>query len=163
MTTRYEFYFNEEYALEHNPALMGIGTSGGYGYTRVLMRCAVENGNMPDARIHFFELCQQTYEETADDALEIGCTVDDLLNQWHTSIMEHPYLDQNKEIWFYLRSVVMEDSQMDMHPDPMVIPTLATIGWVNDDCKSYAEDLRLFIEWVHESGAVDPMDATCIY
>ncbi|GAH37957.1 unnamed protein product [marine sediment metagenome] len=163
MTTRYEFYFNEAYALEHNPALMCLGTSGGYGLTRRAMVQAVENGNMQEGRIHFFLLVQQTYKETSDDALEIGCTVDDLLNQWHSDIVANPNTDANQEIRHYLRTRVMEDSPMDTHPDPMCIPTMATVDWVDSDCTSYAQDLKRHIDWIIDDGFVDPMDPSVIY
>lgn len=164
MTTQYELYFNEEYALKHNPSLIVLGATGGYGVIRAHMRLCVEDGDMPGACIKFFALCQQTYKEIAVDALEIGCTVDDLLNDWFKSIKDFPDLDANQEIVHYLRLVVMEDTPMDLNPDPMRIPTLATHkSWGGFD--TYAQDLRQFIEYLHDGDPdhQDPMDPQCIY
>lgn len=57
----------------------------------------------------------------------------------------------------------MRDSQMDLHPDPMCIPTMATFKeWGEAD--SFANDLRQFIEFIHdENNGVDTLDQTAIY
>lgn len=54
---------------------------------------------------------------------------------------------------------VMQDTQMDLNPDPMCIPTLATYSSFGD-AKSFALDLRNYIEFVLIN---DPMDPVVIY
>jgi len=54
------------------------------------------------------------------------------------------------------------DTEMDLHPDPMCIPTLATFKTLGG-AKSFASDLRQFIEFVLSNDDCDPMSAEEIY
>lgn len=61
------------------------------------------------------------------------------------------------------QSEPMKDTEMDLNPDPMCIPTLATFETMGNQ-KSFALDLRQYIEFVlcteHQ---IDPMNPNAIY
>ena len=56
----------------------------------------------------------------------------------------------------------MTDSPLDLNPDPMVIPTLATFKTLGDS-DSYALDLKGYIEFVLSDDEIDPLSANVIY
>ncbi len=64
---------------------------------------------------------------------------------------------------YKFKTPVMQDTPMDLNPDPMVIPTLATFkSW--GGYKSFALDLKGFIEYMLDNpDTLDSMDSRAIY
>jgi hypothetical protein len=56
----------------------------------------------------------------------------------------------------------MKDTKMDLHPDPMCVPTLATFETLGA-ADSFALDLRQYIEFVLTNSRCDPLNADSIY
>ncbi len=84
---KYELWYNWEYAQEHNPPLMQIGTSGGFGCTRASMMAAVKGGDRLKAGMKFWMLVKQYIIETYHEyALEEGRSLDSLLQEFFTAI-----------------------------------------------------------------------------
>lgn len=79
----YEFFYNWEWAKEHNPRLMSFGTSGGFGCIRAQMIKAVEGGDRVRAEKLFWILIKQSLIETKleDEVIGIG-TFEELLEEW---------------------------------------------------------------------------------
>jgi len=60
------------------------------------------------------------------------------------------------------KTPVMQDTPMDLNPDPMVIPTLATLDWL--DHTTFAEAWRSHINYVlGGNDPVYPLNSNIIY
>ena len=79
-----------------------------------------------------------------------------------TITLERSKVMNNRKIQMELMKEPMKDTLMDLHPDPMVIPTLGD-DWVYNGGSTYVVELRDYIEWVLTSDKVDPMDSAVIY
>jgi len=204
---KYEYWYNWDYAQEHNPKLMHLGTSGGFGLTRRNMIEYVTQGNMERAERCFWKLVQETEWEWQCDT---PCFIQEQ-QEWFERVMRTDVTDEQwDEIRHFIRPKdtipldlssgpdwergfsksnrsdnpdepvpmqqqpysgplkrrypvgIMRDTPMDLNPDPMVVPTMATFKeWGN--AESYAQDLRAFIEYVHDNDAMDPLDPAVIY
>ncbi len=102
---KYEFYYNAEYAKEHNPRLMHIGLSGGFGCIRAMMIKAVEGGDMVRAEQRFWSLMTQSLVEAKleEDIIGVG-TLDELLECWFDNIMD----DDENELFHFIRPVTKD-------------------------------------------------------
>jgi len=60
---QHEIFYNREYALQHNPNLMGFGATGGFGNTRHTMKHHVAEGDMGKAELFFWRLVQESRDE----------------------------------------------------------------------------------------------------
>ena len=175
---KYEYWYNWDYAQEHNPKLMHLGTSGGFGLTRRNMIEYVTQGNMERAERCFWKLVQETEWEWQCDT---PCFIQEQ-QEWFERVMCTDVTDEQwDEIRHFIRPKdttqqepnkaplkrrypvgIMRDTLMDLNPDPMVVPTMATFKeW--GKAESYAQDLRAFIEYVHDNDAMDPLDPAVIY
>ena len=208
---KYEYWYNWEYAKEHNPSLMHIGRTGGFGLTRSNMVEYVAVRERKKAERCFWKLVQETNWEWQKD-LEFDMTLfEQEQDKWFLEVMEG---ERKYDLWDEIRHFIrpkdtipldlsggpdwergfsksnrsdnpdepvpmqqqpysgplkrrypvgiMRDTPMDLNPDPMVVPTMATFKeWGN--AESYAQDLRAFIEYVHDNDAMDPLDPAVIY
>jgi len=62
-----------------------------------------------------------------------------------------------------LKMEPMKDTILDLYPDPMVIVTTQHPDLYMEKGNTYAQELREFIEWVHDNPNCDPLDPTVIY
>jgi len=101
----YEFYYNAEYAKEHNPTLMQIGMSGGFGCIRASMIKAVKGGDMVKAEQLFWALLTQSLVEAKleEDIIGVG-SLDELLECWFDHIMD----DDENELFHFIRPVATD-------------------------------------------------------
>jgi len=82
MSLDYEFYYNWEHAQKHNPSLMMLGTSGGYGRIRANMRDAVRLGQRDLAESYFWQLVQQAQVELREECVVDGESYNYWVEQW---------------------------------------------------------------------------------
>lgn len=162
----YEFWYNWEYAKRHNPKLMCIGTTGGFGAIRMRMRECVHAHNQKKAEECFWSLIDQTIAEMQYDALEEGGRWRDMMNDWLTDVYNRPGVEYNEEIAHFVRpkwrTPMMHDTLMDLEPDDLCIPCIR--GLKIDPSKTFAQEYRDYLEWVHnDQPFIDPMDPANIY
>lgn len=102
----YEFYYNVEYAKEHNPKLMRIGRTGGFGCTRAAMLKAVKGGDMVRAELRFWELIIETLEETYHEyVIPEGRSLEYFINEWLADVWENPQDPHHAELVAFTRPV----------------------------------------------------------
>ncbi len=101
---KYEFFYNADYAREHNPTLMQIGKTGGFGCTRAAMLKAVKGGDMVKAEQHFWELIIETLEETwHNHCIPENRTIRYMINEWLEAIHLTPGDVQWEELIAFTR------------------------------------------------------------
>lgn len=80
---KYEFFYNWDWAKEHNPALLGFGWSGGFGCVRAQMIKAVEGGDRVRAEQRFWQLIRDSLIEAKQEEAYIGIgSLDEMLETW---------------------------------------------------------------------------------
>lgn len=108
MRHKYEFYYNVEYAQEHNPTLMRFGLTGGFGCIRASMVKAVKGGDMVKAEKLFWQLMHQSLVEAKQEEEYIGVgSLDELYECWFDYLLEP---DQEDDERFFVRPA-QEDSK----------------------------------------------------
>ena len=164
---KYEYWYNWDYARAHNPKLMHIGTSGGFGLTRRNMLEYVTQGNKEWAERCFWKLVKESREEWLTEFVFTD-EVEQEWDKWLTQVVEE---DADDDLWGGLRHFIrcvpaqppMKDTILDLYPDPMCIVTTQHPDLYLKQGNTYAQELRDFIEWMHESEAGNPMDPGAIY
>ena len=115
MKLKYEFFYNWDYAQEHNPTLMGFGLSGGFGCIRASMLKAVKGGDRVKAEACFWSLIVQSLVEARLEEEIIGVgTLDELLECW----FEHLQGPDSNEHEAHFMRLTQEGSQwQDIYDD----------------------------------------------
>jgi len=189
---KYEYWYNWDYAQEHNPKLMSIGRSGGFGLTRRNMIEYVDQGNKMWAERCFWKLVTETNEEWLTELNGNHDHVYEEKQLWFKRIMAGDAVEQFDDLRHFIRPIPldlsggpdwergyqqqpqqapllrerpegMKDTILDLYPDPMVIVTTQHPDLYLKEGNTYAQELREFIEWFHDDEAGDPMDPTAIY